>query len=311
MKSVRVALLAAGLLAVFAPVPAAQHFSDWDLPVNLGPVVNSSSADQSPEVSKDGLSLYFQSNRAGGEGNTDLWVSRRSSEDDPWGEAVNLGEVINSPAVESRPSLSRDGHWLFFSSNRPGGSTPGPGLDLWASYRAHVHDDFAWQPPAHLGDGVNASGSSEIEASYVENESGAPLLYFVSDRSGGFGGFDVYVSELLASGDWGPATWVPELSGTSPDQSVSVRFDGREAFIVRGNPAPIGFDLWVSTRETTSDPWSAPVNLGPVVNSLVVDSSAHISDDRQTLYFESTRAGGQGGSDLWMTTRTKRGPRRP
>ena len=307
MRSVRVSLVAVGLLALFVPGPAAQHFSDWDLPVNLGPGVNSGFADQSPALSKDGLSLYFQSDRPGGEGNMDLWVSHRTSEDDPWGEAENLRDVVNSEAFESRPTLSRDGHWLFFSSTRAGGFAPG--LDLWASYREHTHDDLAWQTPVHLGAGVNASGSSEIEASYVENDSGAPQLYFVSNRPGGFGAFDVYVSELLASGDWGPATWVPELSSTSPDQSISVRFDGREAFIVRGNaPLPAGFDLFVSRRETISDPWSAPINLGPVVNSLTLDTSAHISDDRQALYFESTRAGGQGGADLWMTTRAKRVP---
>ena len=307
MRSVRVSLLAVGLVALFVPVRAAQHFSDWDLPINLGPGVNSGFADQSPEVSKDGLSLYFQSDRPGF-GNQDLWVSRRDSEDEPWGPAVNLGDVINSAAFESRPSLSRDGHWLFFSSTRPGGFAPG--LDLWASYREHVHDDFAWQTPVHLGGGVNAGGSSEIEASYVENDGGAPQLYFVSNRPGGFGAFDVYVSELLASGDWGPATWVPELSSTSPDQSISVRFDGREAFIVRGTaPLPAGFDLWVSTRVAIADPWSAPVNLGPVVNSTVEDSSAHISADRQTLYFESIRPGGLGRSDLWMTKRAQHGPR--
>ena len=306
MRSVRVSLLAAGLLALFVPVPAAQHYSDWDLPVNLGPVVNSGFADQAPALSKDGLSLYFQSDRPGF-GNSDLYVSRRNSEDEPWGEAVNLGDVINSAAFESRPSLSRDGHWLFFSSNRPGG-IPGGGLDLWASYREHVHDDFAWQAPANLGDGVNAGGSSEIEASYVENESGAPQLFFASSRPGGFGEFDIYVSELLPNGDWGPATWVPELSSGQPDSSVSVRFDGREAIIVRGNPPfPAGFDLWVSTRDTIFDPWSAPVNLGPVVNTLVGDESAHLSSDRQALYFESTRPGGFGRPDLWMTTRTKRG----
>ena len=184
-----------------------------------------------------------------------------------------------------------------------------PGLDLWASYREHIHDDFAWETPVHLKDGVNAGESSEIEASYVENESGAPLLFFASNRPGGFGAFDIYVSELLSNGDWGPATWVPELSSGQPDSSVSVRFDGREAFIVTGRaPLPAGFDLWVSTRATTSDPWSAPVNLGPVVNSLVLDASAHISDDRQVLYFESVRAGGHGGNDIWMTTRTKGRP---
>jgi hypothetical protein len=259
-------------------------------------------------VSKDGLSLYFQSDRPG-HGNTDIWVSRRNSEDEPFGEAENLGDVVNSAAFESRPSLSRDGHWLFFSSTRVGGLTPG--LDLWASYRVHVHDDFAWEAPTHLGNGVNAAGSSEIEASYVENESGSPLLYFASNRPGGLGAFDIYVSERLASGTWGPATWVPELSSATPDASVSVRFDGREAFIVRGNPPlPAGFDLWVSTRETTTDPWSMPVNLGPVVNTQVGDESAEISADRRALYFESSRPGGFGRTDLWVTTRTKREPQR-
>lgn len=304
MGSVRVSLTAVALLALLTPGPSAQHFSDWSEPVNLGPVVNSSFADQAPEVSKDGLSLYFQSERPGF-GAQDLWVSQRNSEDDPWGPPVNLGPVINSAAFESRPSLSRDGHWLFFSSTRPGGFAPG--LDLWASYRDHVHDDFDWQTPVHLGAGVNLAFSSEIEASYIENEDGgAPLLFFASNRPGGIGAFDIYVSELLADGTWGAATLVPELSSTLPDQAVSVRFDGLEAFIVTGvPPLPSGFDLWVSTRETVFDTWSAPISLGPVVNSLSLDASPHIASDRQTLYFESNRPGGSGSRDLWMSTRTK------
>jgi hypothetical protein len=181
-------------------------------------------------------------------------------------------------------------------------------LDIWASYREHVHDDFAWQPPVHLGPGVNAPGSSEIEASYVENDDGgAPLLYFVSNRPGGLGGFDVYVSELLADGTWGPAAWTPDLSSALPDQSVSVRFDGLEAFIVKGvSPLPAGFDLWASTRKTVFDVWSEPINLGPVVNSVSGDESAHIASHGETLYFESSRTGGAGRTDLWMTTRSKR-----
>src|SRR5262245_14919365 len=111
MRSARIFLLAVALFAVFVRVPAAQHFADWDIPVNLGPGVNSSFADQAPPLSKDGLSLYFQSDRPGF-GNSDLWVSHRSSEDEAWGDAVNLGDIINSAAFESRPSLSRDGHWL-------------------------------------------------------------------------------------------------------------------------------------------------------------------------------------------------------
>ena len=53
--------------------------------------------------------------------------------------------------------MSRDGHWLFVHSNRPGSFVPGS--DIWVSCREHVHDDFAWEPPVNLGPGVNAPGA--------------------------------------------------------------------------------------------------------------------------------------------------------
>ena len=307
MGSVRVALAAVVFLSFLGSSPRAQPtFSEWSEPENLGPFVNSASANQAPALSRDGLSLYFQSDRPDSNyGASDLFVSRRFSVNHPWSFPANLGPVINSSAFESRPALSPDGHWLVFSSNRAGGFTPG--LDIWASYRRHVHDDLGWQTPVNLGDGVNAAMSSEIEASLVEGrDGGAPLLFFVSNRAGGLGGFDVYVSELLPDGTWGAATLIPGLSSGDTEQSVSVRFDGLEAFIVRGTPPlPAGFDVWSSTRRTVFDPWSEPVTLGPSVNSDTVDQAAHIAQDRETLYFESTRDGGSGGSDLWMTTRTR------
>jgi len=73
-------------------------------------------------------------------------------------------------------------------------------------------------------------------------------------------------------------------------------------------------DLWVSTRGTTQDPWSTPVNLGPVVNTTVTDARPALSFDGTTLYFQSTRPGGLGPCDtptgpcifdLWVTTRTR------
>jgi hypothetical protein len=287
-------------LALLGTTPAGQGppFSEWSAPVNLGPIVNSPFSDQAPAVSRNGLSLYFHSNRPDGFGQNDLYVSQRSRLDSPWGPPVNLGPAINSASFEARPSLSRDGHWLFFSSNRPGFG----GMDIWASYRKHVHDDFGWEPPVNLGPGVN-SPSQEISPSYVENDdAGVPLLYFVSNRPG-LGGFDVYVSERrLTDGTWDPATLVSELSSSGPEPGVSVRFDGLEAFLSRGGPP--AFDVWVSTRPSVFHPWAEPVSLGPVVNSTSSDEAPHISADRRVLYFESLRDGGQGGRDLWMTTRT-------
>src|SRR5215469_13125266 len=80
-------------------------FSDWSAPVNLGPTVNSDSNDQHPAISADGLSLYISSDRPGGYGDFDLYVSHRASADDPWDQPQNLGAVVNSLANESVPTF--------------------------------------------------------------------------------------------------------------------------------------------------------------------------------------------------------------
>ena len=141
------------LLATSRP-GAAPNPSDWTVPENLGPVVNSPFQDFGPAISKTGLSLYFTSDRPGGLGTFDIWVSQRARKDDPWGSPVNLGGVINGEASDNVPTLSRDGHWLLFNSTRPDGFG---GQDIWASWRRHVHDDFDWTPPFNLGPGVNTA----------------------------------------------------------------------------------------------------------------------------------------------------------
>src|SRR5216117_1200369 len=82
------------------------QFSAWSAPVNLGPVVNSGSGELAPSISKDGLSLYFFSDRPGGFGGSDIWVSHRSNVDAPWEPPKNLGPNINSSADENAPTLS-------------------------------------------------------------------------------------------------------------------------------------------------------------------------------------------------------------
>lgn len=278
---------------------AAPKFSDWAAPTNLGPAINSPFNDFGAATSRDGLSLYFNSDRPGGFGGPDIWFSQRPTENDPWGPPVNLGAVVNTAANEAVPSLSRDGHWLFFNSNRPGGVGD---QDIWASWRDHTHDDFGWEPPFNLGAGVN-SAFFDAGGSYFENdEGGAPLLFFTSNR---LGTFDIYVSQLWPVGSFGPATLVPELSSAASDQRPSVRFDGLEVFFFSNRPGSVGNDLWVSTKTSVFHPWSTPVNLGPTVNSASNDQQPHIAADRQTLFFASNSPSGFGGFDLYVTTRTK------
>ena len=303
MVLLRIVLTAVALLAIASTYPkAAPEFSDWTAPVNIGAPVNSPFADAGAAISKDRLSLYFHSERTGSLGSTDLWVSQRSSEDEPWGPAANIGTAVNTPFTEAVAALSRDEHWLFFGSDRPGGFG---GVDIWVSYRQHVHDPFDWQPAVNLGAGVN-SAAAEGAMTYFENDEGAAQLFFQSARGGGMGATDIYVSEQFPSGTFGPASLVAELSSPGLDQRPSIRFDGLEMFFFSDRPGGFGaVDLWVSTRATILDVWSAPTNLGPIVNTIFGEAQPYISSDRQTLFFTSARPGGFGSQDIWMTTRSK------
>ncbi len=317
-------LLVGGMLTLVIGQASSAHvrrFSDWSTPINLGPIVNSALNDSQPAISKDGRSLYFSSTRPGGLGNVDMYVSQRANRHEPWGSPINLGLPINTTSSEGNPALSRDGHFMFFQSTRPGGLG---NIDIWVSWRKNKHDDFAWQPPVNLGPGVN-SAASENGPSFFANDddracgakairiSGVAQLYFGSDRSGGFGASDIYVSEQMADGSFGPAVLVPQLNSGAIDQRPSIRRDGLEIFIHSDRPGSIlsptgvpSLDLWVATRASTLDAWSPPVNLG-AINTSSLEQHPYLSSDSRTLFFTSDRAGGSGTPDLYMTTRERLG----
>jgi hypothetical protein len=288
------------IVSAFTAPSGAQKYSDWSEPINLGPNVNSTFLDRGPAISKDELSLYFASNRLDSIGGEDIYVSQRETRDAEWGPAVNLGPIINTIDNEMVPAFSRDGHLMFFASNRTGGLG---GVDIWVSRREQTHDDFGWQPAENLGAGVNFAGQDEGPSYFENDEVGVPQLYFSSgmNRPGGAG---IYVSEQAADGSFGPAVRVIVSGG---NVRPSIRHDGLEIFFHSLRPGSIGnnLDLYVAIRETVFDAWSEPINLGSPLNSDLVDVQAYISSDRETLFFASSRPGALGSADIYMSTRTK------
>lgn len=285
----------------------AQSFahSEWSDPVNLGAPVNSSAREFNATLSPDELSVYFTSNRAGGEGGDDIWVSHRTCVDCPWQTPVNPGPPVNSASVEGGPTFSVDGHLLFFFSARPGGQG---GNDIYVSRRANPKDDFGWGPAVNLGPEVNTAANEAGPYYQQSAEDGAANLYFNTTTPGG--SQDIYVAPVTRDGETrGPAVLVAELSDpTASDQHASVRADGREVLFHSNRAGGLGgFDIWVSTRRSVHDPWSTPEDLGAPLNSAAADLQPSLSHDGRTLLFASSRPGGLGDQDLWISTRAPSG----
>src|SRR2546425_1697651 len=278
------------------------RWSDWSTPIHLGPLINAPGFDQSgPALSQDGLSLYFASSRPGGLGRNDLWVAHRGSRDNAWGAPQNLGPNLNSAGDDFAPNFSKNGHWMYFSSDRPGGCGA---HDLYVSYRQHTQDDFDWQPAVNLGCVVNTPFNDWLPDPFEDPETGVTTLYFSSNRPAGIGFLNIYTTTLGEDGSFRPAVLVPELSSAARDARPVIARDGLELFLASNRPGGLGdWDLWVSRRATTQDPWGTPVNVGPSVNTQYFEAAPGLSADGTMLFFRSTRPGGFGVGDLWMSTR--------
>lgn len=294
------------------------EFGTWSAPALVEPAAgpfNTSALDGCPFISPDGKSFYMASNRSGGVGGLDIWVSRRASVSDAWGEPQNPGAPVNSDVDDFCPTISRDGKLLYFVSRRTG---CGPGdSDIYAARLRPDGFDAPEMLPCDESAPYEAVNSPSDEFSpFPQLDPGVgPVLYFSSFRPGGFavepaGGTpdsDVYWSKSHG-GMFGAAELIPGVNTAVDDGQPNVGSDGRELFFYSTRAGGVGAaDLYVSTRAFPLDAWSTPVNL-VTVNSAAGETRPSLSWDGLSLYFGSTRAGGEGSSDIYVATRQRRVP---
>lgn len=284
------------------PDPTAQYgpFASWTpavrielAPPGAHPNFNTTATDGCPSVSRDGKTFFMASNRPGSQ-LLDIWVSRRTGTDQPWGEPVNMGEPVNSSSNDFCPMASRDTDEFYFVSNRPGGCG---GDDIYVTrFRA----DGTVEPPRNLGCDVNST-ANEAGPVPITEPGGHTLLYFSSTRPGGFatdtagapsGDSDLYTSELR-DGRWQPPTLVPGVNSAQEDGQPYIQRDALELYFFSTRPGGLGAqDIWRATRARVQDAWSAPANLGDAVNSAASETRPSLSWDGTNLYFGSTRSTG-------------------
>ena len=233
--------------------------SEWGQPENLGQTINTRHYDSMPCMSPDGLELFFSSDRPGGSGRPDLWVTKRASRGDNWGIPRNLGSIVNSRAWDQHPSISSDGLTLIFESSRSG---HGKG-DFWITTRVSTED--AWTEAVNLGAPINTAYDEWYpRLSYDDH-----VLFFTSrNRPGGMGKCDLWVTTRSTKEDqWcepvnlGPAVNTPAREGAptlSLDGSIlyfaSDRSGGLGGWDQYKIPiAPLNADLRQARSEQSQD----------------------------------------------------------
>ncbi|MFT5501854.1 MAG: hypothetical protein ACI88G_001994 [Woeseiaceae bacterium] len=271
---------------------------------NLGPSINTQHRERYSMISSDGLVLYFASDRPDALGEPDdrgrrpwdLYVAWRESPGVPFGEAINLGPEINSSYSEHSASISKNGHWMYFGSNRPGGCG---GYDLYVSYRPDTTDHMGWQPPKHLGCALNTPFNEACPFITTDKQTGKDLLYFVRNTREGIRDYNIHLSEAdRKTRVFGTAKIVAELS--SPE--FDAHFDPEHGFIWSGRAGGYGgADIWLTSKRSQGSGWSKPKNMGSLINTEYDEELPSGTLDGM-LFFPSNRLGGYGGFDIYIAT---------
>ena len=158
----------------------------WKTPEKLSSEINTDAWESQPSVTADGNTLYFVSNREGGEGGRDIYVSFKDKITGRWGSAKNLGPVINTKYDEGCPFIHPDGKTLYFSSQGHGGMG---GYDVFIT---SLQDDGTWSEPKNMGYPIN----SEDDDVFFRFTASGDKAYFSSVRKEGLGGQDIYLMDF-------------------------------------------------------------------------------------------------------------------
>lgn len=271
---------------------------------NLGDSINSKYPDFAPVVSLDEQTLIFTSRREGGTTNAilpdgqyfeDIYVS--TFVDNKWGKAISIGPNINSNGHEAAINLSADGSKLLIYKDQNGNG----GL-----FESELKGS-TWSEPQFISAPVNSS-AWESHACYSSDNR---ILYFVSDRSGGLGGRDIYKCLKLPSGEWGPAQNLGGVINTKYDEDgVFIHPDGKQIFFSsKGHESMGGFDIFTSFIDDENGFWTSPVNYGYPVNTTDDDVFLVTTADGKRSFFSSDKEGGFGEKDIYMISVSENEPR--
>ena len=264
---------------------------EWSEPVNIGSTINTPFDDSGPAVSKDGRVLYFQTNRPLGGANCDIWVAQRESVHHEWDWPERLDAVrpryaktrcrclVMSTICTSRGPLATSGCRIGATC-----ATQLAGASRCVSVRQSIRILLP-RAPQDTSRVQNMGSRSSISSASDLTEWATPTF-------------------TLRTCSARRRVLVPGLNSPQVDAGAVLSRNGSEVFFHSTRPGTGGRDLWTSKRNSVFESWSPPANMAGV-NSSAEDLFPALSSADDTLFFASTRPGGFGGTDIYVTTRSK------
>ena len=268
---------------------------------NLGAKLNSPYSEYGPVVSADETVIIFTSRRpntTGGQKDEqgkfyeDIYISTR--EDGQWGEPQNIGSSVNTKGHDASIGLSADGQELLIYKHEGAG-------DIYFSNL----NSSNWSVPKKMSGNVNTPQSWEPSASITADER---ILFFSSDRPGGYGGRDIYVTRKMANNEWTlPKNLGPKINTPYDEDAPFIHADGTTLyFSSKGHNSMGGFDIFTVQYNSKNDSLAGPANVGYPINTAGDDIFFVWSADGTRAYFSSIRSkDNYGDKDLYMLIRPK------
>lgn len=276
--------------------------------INIGREINSEFEDFAPVLNSAENEIVFTTRRRDGNTNENVADDNKPYEDifftekngGAWQRAKNIGAPLNTKFFDSSLAFSPDGNTLFVYKDEGNG-------DIYFSEKSK---DGTWSELEALPGIINSSyRESSISLSKDEQ-----VLYFASERPGGFGGSDIYVCYKDSKGEWTRVKNLgPDINTQYDEDGPFIDYDEKTLyFSSEGRNGMGNFDIFkANLLDKEKNEWSEPENLGYPINSPDDDIYFSGTKDGKHWYYSSVREDGIGYSDIYMivpSTEEKKAP---